>query len=71
MGGGGRGNGHNRGPKKAKPIGKEITIKLEDAYNGKLHILPITRTRTCEPCEGKGGADVKTCTKCKGKGIVE
>jgi len=70
-GGRGHGGGKPKGPTKGKAVLKEVTIKLEDAYCGKLLVLPITRTRICEPCEGKGGSDVKNCTKCKGKGIVE
>eukprot|EP01016_Furgasonia_blochmanni_P001467 TRINITY_DN1056_c0_g1_i5.p1 TRINITY_DN1056_c0_g1~~TRINITY_DN1056_c0_g1_i5.p1 ORF type:complete len:441 (+),score=87.85 TRINITY_DN1056_c0_g1_i5:547-1869(+) len=69
--GGGGGRGQARGPKKAKPMLKEIEVPLEDVYTGKLLKIPIERYRTCESCDGKGGANVKTCTKCKGHGMVE
>lgn len=32
--------------------------------------VKITRTRCCEPCEGKGGKNVTKCTTCKGTGVV-
>jgi len=38
-----RGGGAKAGPKKAKPVLTEIKIKLEDAYNGKVHKLDHTR----------------------------
>jgi DnaJ family protein A protein 2 len=68
--GGGRGRG-KQGPKKVKPILKEIKVTLEDLYNGVMKTLKYTRHRTCEPCEGKGGKDAKKCTKCKGQGMIE
>lgn len=29
------------------------------------------RSRLCEKCDGKGGANVKQCGKCKGRRVVE
>ena len=60
------GRGRQRGPMKAKPKVKELNVKLEDVYTGKVMKVNIKRKRPCEACEGKGGANAKTCTTCKG-----
>jgi len=56
---------------KAKAKLKEISVKLEDVYNGKLVTFEHSRKRPCVSCEGKGGENVKQCSTCKGKRIVE
>jgi len=68
---GGRRGGGKQGPKKAKPVLKELKITLEDAYIGKLSKLPHTRNKVCPTCDGKGGKDAKKCSACKGHGVVE
>ena len=30
----------------------------------------MKRKRTCVPCDGKGGENLKTCSRCKGKGSI-
>jgi DnaJ family protein A protein 2 len=70
---GGRG-GPKRGQqaqRKVKPIVKELVVKLEDVYVGKMKTLSFERQRNCEACDGKGGKDAKKCTTCKGAGVVE
>lgn len=32
--------------------------------------VPITRTRNCLKCNGKGGENVKKCATCRGQGQV-
>jgi len=66
-----KGGGGRQGPKKAKPVLKELKITLEDAYNGKVIKMPHTRNKLCATCDGKGGKDAKKCTTCKGQGVVE
>lgn len=44
-----------------KGVRKELEISLEDAYNGKMTYMNLTRKRCCEECDGKGGANVKKC----------
>ena len=62
------------GGKKAKQLPKMQSTKrgleltLEDLYHGKTIEMPHERSRLCEKCEGKGGADVKKCKECKGEG---
>jgi len=49
---------------------REVSVTLEDVYEGKMINLKHTRKRTCEGCDGKGGANAKTCSTCKGKKMV-
>jgi DnaJ family protein A protein 2 len=71
--GGGRrgGHGHQKQQRKVKPVVKEIKVKLEDVYAGKLLKIPHKKQKVCEECSGKGGKNAKKCTKCKGHGMVE
>jgi len=68
FGGGGRGR-QQQGAKKTKPIMKEVQVKLEEVYNGKLVKMPIKKRICCETCGGKGGKNIKTCSDCKGQGF--
>jgi len=71
FGGGRRGGGGAKQQRKVKPVVKEIKVKLEDVYAGKLLKIPHKKQKVCEECEGKGGKNAKKCTKCKGHGVVE
>lgn len=57
-GGGGR---KDTGPKKMKAKMRELSVTLEDVYEGKMINLTHKRKRVCDGCEGKGGANSKTC----------
>jgi len=70
FGGGGRGRQRqDNGAKKTKPMMQEVTIKLEDSFNGKVVKIPIKKRVCCEACSGKGGKNIKTCSDCKGQGM--
>lgn len=66
-----QGGGGRPQQKKVKPVVKEIKVKLEDVYNGKMMRIPHQRKKVCGECDGKGGKNAKKCTKCKGHGVVE
>lgn len=66
---GGGGRRQPQGPKKTKPVAKEVSVKLEEVYNGKVIKMPHQKRVCCEACEGKGGKNVKTCSDCKGQGF--
>lgn len=59
----------------AEPIVQELTVSLEDVYNGRTVRTRVRRERHCKPCSGSGtrdGRPAPTCEKCKGRGhIVE
>lgn len=69
FGGGRRGGAKQQ--RKVKPVVKEVKVKLEEVYNGKLIKQPHQRTKICGGCDGKGGKNAKKCAKCKGQGMVE
>merc|ERR1712183_596614 len=66
--GGGRPR-QQQGAKKTKPVMKEVQVKLEEVYNGKVVKMPIKKRVCCEACGGKGGKNIKTCGDCKGQGF--
>lgn len=73
FGGGGGGKKRNRGQKekpKMKPTVKEINVKLEDIYAGKLVEINHKKTLLCADCSGTGGTGVKKCQDCDGAGAV-
>ncbi len=53
-----------------KPIAKQIDIKLDDAFHGKMAHVKVDRQVVCNTCHGKGGENVKQCSPCKGNGVV-
>lgn len=72
LNGGGRGK-KNRGQRekpKMKPTVKEVNVKLEDIYSGKLIEINHKKTILCEDCHGTGGTGVKKCNDCDGQGAV-
>jgi len=58
-----------QGAKKTKPVMKEVQVKLEEVYAGKVVKMPIKKRICCESCGGKGGKNIKTCGDCKGQGF--
>ncbi|WP_246987491.1 molecular chaperone DnaJ [Halorientalis marina] len=65
-GGGGRG-----GPRQGADLRTELSITLDDAYEGIEKELTITRPETCPDCDGSGhppGSDSQTCPECNGRG---
>jgi DnaJ family protein A protein 2 len=66
-----RGGPAQKQQRKVKPVVKEVKVKLEDVYSGKLLKIPHKKQKVCEECNGKGGKNAKKCTKCKGHGVVE
>ena len=53
-----------------KPTVKEIIVKLEDIYAGKLVEINHKKTLLCSDCSGTGGTGVKKCQDCDGQGAV-
>jgi len=68
---GGRSRGESRGPAKGQDVMHQLTVSLEDLYNGATRKIRVTRTRICKSCEGSGATKkdaVQTCASCKGSG---
>ncbi|XP_072005737.1 dnaJ homolog subfamily A member 4-like [Engystomops pustulosus] len=67
FGGGGRMNREKRG----KNVVHQLSVSLEDIYNGASRKLALQKNVVCDKCEGRGGKKgaVEKCTTCKGRGI--
>jgi len=72
MGGmfGGMGGGR-RGPKRTKNLMHQLSVSLEDMYNGTTRKLALQKNVICDACDGRGGREgcMKTCPNCKGSGM--
>lgn len=69
-GGGGRGGRGGRKENKGKDVIHQLSVSLEDMYNGSTRKLALQKNVICDKCEGKGGkaGAVQKCTTCKGSG---
>ncbi|XP_072271246.1 dnaJ homolog subfamily A member 4-like [Pyxicephalus adspersus] len=67
FGGGGRMNREKRG----KNVVHQLSVSLEEIYNGSSRKLALQKNVVCDKCEGRGGKKgaVEKCTTCKGRGI--
>ena len=65
-GGGRRGKKDNKG----KDVIHQLSVTLEDLYNGTTRKLALQKNVICDKCEGRGGKQgaVQKCTTCKGSG---
>ena len=74
MGGmGGSGRSNPNGPKKGADIAINLDISFMEACKGVTHNVDITRSETCDTCNGSGakpGTTPKTCPDCNGSGQV-
>ena len=68
--GGGRGGNQ---PRRGRDISTEITIPFADSIFGTVRKILITKTSTCDTCDGSGakqGSKSVSCSQCNGKGQV-
>ncbi|XP_061139643.1 dnaJ homolog subfamily A member 4 [Syngnathus typhle] len=67
FGGGGRMQRERRG----KNIVHQLSVSLEDMYNGCTRKLALQKNVICEKCEGYGGkkGTLEKCSSCKGRGV--
>ena len=67
FGGGGRMTRERRG----KNVVHQLSVTLEDLYNGITKKLALQKNVICEKCEGIGGkkGSVEKCPLCKGRGM--
>merc|ERR1719369_1592817 len=65
----GRG-GRSRGPRRTKDLEHQLSVSLEDMYNGSVRKLALQKNVICGACEGLGGAAgaVESCASCRGTG---
>merc|ERR1719486_274644 len=72
MGGmfGGMGGGR-RGPRRTKNLVHQLSVSLEDMYNGTVRKLALQKNVICDSCDGVGGKPgaVQKCPNCRGSGM--
>jgi molecular chaperone DnaJ len=71
-GGGAGGRGRSR-PQQGRDLRTDLTVTLDEAYEGVSKQVTVRRPERCEDCDGKGypdDADVRTCPQCDGQGVV-
>jgi molecular chaperone DnaJ len=72
-GGGGGGRGQQSRPQQGRDLRTDLTVTLDEAYEGVSKQVTVRRPERCEDCGGKGypdDADVRTCPQCDGQGVV-
>merc|ERR1712209_196911 len=75
FGGGGGGDpfgrGRQRGPRRTKNLMHQLSVSLEDMYNGTTRKLALQKNVICDGCEGIGGKPgaVQKCPNCRGTGV--
>lgn len=69
---GGAGGARDRnGPRQGADLRTDLTIELEEAYEGATKQFSVTRPETCPDCGGSGhpeSAEAETCPECEGRG---
>jgi molecular chaperone DnaJ len=61
------------GPARGSDLRYNMTITLEEAFNGKQRTIDITTSVACDACNGSGGekgSQPTTCPTCNGRGKV-
>merc|ERR1719340_48690 len=75
FGGGGGGDplgrGRQRGPRRTKNLVHQLSVSLEDMYNGTVRKLALQKNVICDGCNGLGGkaGAVQKCPTCRGTGM--
>ena len=73
MFGGGRRSSARRGPTRGSDLRYDLTVNLDEAYEGKEVELTIPTSDACSTCDGSGakpGSKPTTCSTCQGSGQV-
>merc|ERR1712198_308106 len=72
-GGGGDpfGRGRQRGPRRTKNLVHQLSVSLEDMYNGTVRKLALQKNVICDACDGVGGKPgaFQKCPTCRGTGM--
>merc|ERR1712172_282374 len=68
---GGMGGGRSRGPRRTKNLMHQMSVSLEEMYNGATRKLALQKNVICSDCDGIGGKEgaVQRCPNCRGSGM--
>lgn len=67
------GGGRRERERKAKNVVHQLSVPLEDLYNGTTRKLAVHKNVICDKCKGSGsksGQKPAKCTTCKGNGVT-
>ena len=73
FGGGGRSGGRRSANNRGSDLRYDLSITLEEAYEGKKQDIKFSTTEKCNTCKGNGskpGSSPDRCTVCEGNGKV-
>ena len=73
FGGGGRSRGRQNSNNRGSDLRYDLSISLEEAYEGKKQDIKFSTTEKCDTCKGNGtkpGFSPDRCTYCDGNGKV-
>ena len=59
----------NQRPRKGNDLRVQLSVTLEEVLNGSTKKVKYKRQHVCNPCNGKGGTDVRVCPTCGGAGV--
>jgi DnaJ family protein A protein 1 len=64
------GGGRRQKERRGKDVIHQLSVKLEDLYNGTVKKLQLQKNVICDKCQGYGGKEgsVQKCSNCKGTG---
>ncbi|KAM8860492.1 dnaJ homolog subfamily A member 4 [Synchiropus picturatus] len=65
------GGGRMQRERKGKNLVHQLSVTLEEMYNGATRKLALQKNVVCEKCEGYGGkkGTLEKCSTCKGRGV--
>jgi len=68
---GGGGGGRGRRERKGKDVVHQLSVTLDEMYNGSVRKLSLQKNVVCSGCEGYGGkkGSVERCSNCRGTGM--
>merc|ERR1712214_114552 len=63
--------GRSRGPRRTKNLMHQLSVSLEEMYNGTTRKLALQKNVICPDCDGIGGKEgaVQRCPNCRGTGM--
>lgn len=65
---GGNPHGRQQRTSKGSDLRMKVVLNIDDILKGATKKLKYKRHVKCDPCNGKGGTDVKNCSTCNGSG---
>lgn len=67
----GGGGGGRRRERRGKDVIHQMSVQLEELYNGATRKLALQKNVICDKCEGRGGKKgaIEKCMQCRGNGV--